>query len=180
MRELRRWQTTSTAPKSATEQPAGEWPSEVDVDAAAMALATFQGFELMPHGGFMRYRDGGFTESAFSRFTDQVRIVLQSASRPTEWRAIESAPRDGTRFLGATYCTTSLPGHESAELAPPWRYAVMWWDAEFDAVDFDDETGTQIYRGAWTAGSVGSWCYETYFEEQPTHWQPLPAPPETE
>ena len=93
----------------------------MDVDAAAMALATFQGFELMPHGGFMRYRDGGFTESAFSRFTDQVRIVLQSASRPTEWRAIESAPRDGTRFLGATYCTTSLPGHESAELAPPWR-----------------------------------------------------------
>ena len=62
----------------------------------------------------------------------------------SEWRPIETAPRDGTEVLGA------------------WEFA--WtggWCLE-----------PVIYReGAW----IVSWDHDA---AEPTHWMPLPKPPE--
>lgn len=85
------------------------------------------------------------------------------------WQDISTAPKDGTKFLGATF---------RADLAEPrWIISTMWWDDTFEDTGWDEEKGDLVYRGAWSAGRVGSWNYEEYAEEQPTRWMPLPAPP---
>jgi hypothetical protein len=55
----------------------------------------------------------------------------------------------------------------------------MWWDEHFENAGWDDKKDDVIYRAAWSSGRVGSWNYEEYAEEKPTHWMPLPAPPVT-
>lgn len=94
------------------------------------------------------------------------------------WQPIETAPKDGTRVLIATPATTALPGLERFELTPPWRFAVAWWDREFRSDGWDEESDGPNWISGWNAGRVGSWGMEEYFEETPTHWQPLPEPPE--
>jgi hypothetical protein len=94
-----------------------------------------------------------------------------------DWQPIETAPKDGTRFLGATHFSTCLPGCEEHEITEPWRYAVMWWDASFEQTGWDFEKDEPEHRGAWNAGRVGSWGHEENMEETPSHWRPLPAPP---
>lgn len=67
----------------------------------------------------------------------------------TDWMDIETAPRDGTPFLGAI----------------PWNDTGEW----------------EILRMSWVdhAGRFGDATYAPFIDdqEQPTHWQPLPAPP---
>jgi len=84
------------------------------------------------------------------------------------WRPIAEAPKDGTHFLGATF---------DARYTPNWRIAVMWWDDEFETTGWNEETESPGYRGGWCAGRVGSWSYEEYAEEEPTHFMPLPLSP---
>jgi hypothetical protein len=86
------------------------------------------------------------------------------------WQPIESAPKDGTTFLGAS------PNNSAAH---PWLIRVMWWDEHFENAGWDDKKDDVIYRAAWSSGRVGSWNYEEYAEEKPTHWMPLPPPPVT-
>jgi len=68
------------------------------------------------------------------------------------WRDIESAPRDGTAVLV----------YEPAEKS----MAVGWWEDHY----------VWVSPGAWITDYARSdtpvW--------RPTHWQPLPSPPETE
>ena len=67
------------------------------------------------------------------------------------WQPIETAPKDGTPFLAA------IPWE-----GEPWEILRMGWDKI--ACMFGDAT------------------YAPFIEdqEQPTHWQPLPAPPKEE
>ena len=81
----------------------------------------------------------------------------------TAWQPIETAPKDGTEILSVR---CSELGH--------LIYCVVRWEAEFELADWDDDA---LYRGAWTGDRVGSFNYEEYEEERPTHWMPLPAPP---
>lgn len=76
------------------------------------------------------------------------------------WRDIESAPRDGTVFLAAVPCPPDYP----AEFGPPeggWWWMLAEWDRQ----------GREVWSCYWD-GDPPSF--------QPTKWQPLPAPPETE
>jgi len=65
----------------------------------------------------------------------------------TKWQPIETAPRDGTVFLGS-YC----------ELCPPVIYK---WVGLF---------------GHFT-GQTKPFLYSATDYPQPTHWMPLPEPP---
>lgn len=85
----------------------------------------------------------------------------------SEWMPIESAPRDG-RIIGF------MPNR--VEGGKPYQ-AVIWWDDEFERLDWNEEKDDNDFRGGWCAGRVGSWGYEEYAEEHPECWQPLPAPP---
>jgi hypothetical protein len=73
---------------------------------------------------------------------------------PTGWQPIETAPQDGTRILlwraGHVICGRFDPDRRAAKPRPYWTH-----DAEF-------------LLGKLDARATA-----------PTHWQPLPAPPET-
>lgn len=80
------------------------------------------------------------------------------------WMPIESAPRDGTRILFYDPLSSGLIHSGN-------------WEAEFEPERWDKRKSRTIYRGAWTDHSVASFGYEELNEFNPTHWQPLPAPP---
>lgn len=72
----------------------------------------------------------------------------------TEWLPIETAPKDGTKVL---LHVVTPPGDSYATmvgLPEGWEST----EAGFWCVD----------RGEWTTGTAGD----------PTHWMPLPPPPE--
>lgn len=81
----------------------------------------------------------------------------------SEWRQIESAPKDGTRVI----------------LFGAFGVSPGYWDANFNGemaynADIDDYESI----GAWTNGQVENWGYEHEQQlNEPTHWIPLPAPP---
>jgi hypothetical protein len=81
-----------------------------------------------------------------------------------EWQLIESAPKDGTFVL--------LHVPEGLETGVVTVGAYSRFEPR------DDETG-RFKRGNWDgwlgmdADIMSSWC-------EPTHWQPLPAPPSQE
>lgn len=65
-----------------------------------------------------------------------------------EWRPIDSAPRDGTRFLI----------YES-----DGTYSVAWWDDKY----------IWVRPGAW----ISEYQRSDTLVRCPTHWMPLPPPP---
>lgn len=65
----------------------------------------------------------------------------------SEWMPIESAPKDGTKFL-------AWRDHEVAE-----AYVIQRDDGE-----------------VWTFGRTSAHV-SVFPSNKPTHWQPLPAPP---
>jgi len=81
------------------------------------------------------------------------------------WQPIETAPKDGTSVLLAE----QIQGHGFVQ-------TVGRWHAEFDS-EYNADNDEIYYRGAWTDGTVADWGMQEYAELQPTHWQPLPAPP---
>lgn len=82
---------------------------------------------------------------------------------PDPWRPIEEAPKDGKSVLLA--CDYDRHGKQRVSLA--------WWDDQFDKSEIS---------GCWIEG----WFYDYQEDEntpmrvefRPTHWKPLPAPPE--
>lgn len=82
------------------------------------------------------------------------------------WRPIETAPRDGTIVL----CAYRLNGET-------WAMDAMYWDAEFHTTYLDEEADDAVHTGAWTDGSIDA--NEDPMEFRPSHWMPLPAPPES-
>lgn len=83
----------------------------------------------------------------------------------SEWQAIETAPRDGTRLL--LWCVSATPDE-----GPPEEdiCAVGYWDA--DERFWDRETRSHV-TGRWI-GKPDTY-YAIYLT--PTHWMPLPRPP---
>ena len=88
------------------------------------------------------------------------------------WRPISEAPRDGTMLL--------LAEHMPNAAGSPWSIVTGWWDKNFENLGWDEEMADVSYRGAWNAGRVRSWNYQEYQEERPTHFRPLPPPPNPE
>lgn len=68
-----------------------------------------------------------------------------------EWQPIETAPKDGSRILGYT------PSWE------PHIVCLYWKDFQQDDPEFEH------------GGFVDDFINETFY---PTHWMPLPEPPE--
>lgn len=81
----------------------------------------------------------------------------------TDWQPISSAPRDGTHVLLA------IPvDRDPTDSLPPWFQIVGWWDDDINA-DGED--------AGWTDGTPANWNMQEYAIWEPTHWQPLPSPP---
>ncbi len=68
-----------------------------------------------------------------------------------EWQPIETAPRDGTRILGYS------PSKDAT-------VCETWWVEDY----LQDEWGVYI----------GGWDDDWDLNRKPTHWMPLPEPPQ--
>lgn len=74
------------------------------------------------------------------------------------WNPIEAAPKDGS------YILLYFPK------MPPWaQVSVGSWEPQEHAAK---------PRPYWTSQHERIWGIPTLRERQPTHWQPLPPPPE--
>lgn len=77
----------------------------------------------------------------------------------SEWQPIDTAPKDGTVFFG---------------FDPEDRYPqpMKWEEYEPQYAEEQEEPGYWTYAEALIADVVG--------EAKPTHWMPLPPPPESD
>lgn len=118
------------------------------------------------------WRDGSYAErvewlhTMFESKKRELEEFLSQPARTGEWLPMETAPRDGARILLAD-------SHFSGEGS--------WIEAMDDGVDYmGNDAGFMDahYRHFTCARSFGSDAYR-HAGCQPTHWQPLPAPPTT-
>jgi len=85
------------------------------------------------------------------------KIVYEAAQAhlDSQWKPIESAPKDGSRFLA----------YEKKENASTDASCFeCWWEEDYTI----DEWGVR----------VGAWDDDWALSREPTHWVPLPTPPE--
>ena len=80
----------------------------------------------------------------------------------TEWQPIETAPRDGTDILLMSNDAPGLPGGVADKCWAGNTAVAGWWGDERDG-------------GQWICYMSMVQDPELHFE--PTHWMPLPAPP---
>lgn len=86
------------------------------------------------------------------RLRAELEQAQQAAFNAMEWQPIETAPTDGTRIFACRL------GFEPQ---------VVRWNAKWCSLDFEDfDTDDQWHH--WYANT----------EYQPTHWMPLPPPPQ--
>lgn len=91
----------------------------------------------------------------------------------SEWKLIDSAPKDGSNIILA-WKAVDTPGGE-----PRWFQTIGCWDNKF-SLEWDDDAGKSINKAAWTDYTVASWAGEEFCELHPTHWAPLLTPPGTD
>lgn len=91
------------------------------------------------------------------------KLSQDSTGYAAAWRDIDTAPKDGTWVL----------------LYDPMANSLIYtgtWDAKFDS-NWNYESDNLEYKGAWTSYQAQSFGHEEYATLQPTHWMPLPDPP---
>lgn len=97
-------------------------------------------------------------ESAISLWNTRAALT---APQP-QWLPIESAPRDGTQVLVWS---------DELYIKP----YIAWWGVDQNAPEDGNE------QEEWLTGDGDSWSTGYYYTPcNPTHWMPLPAPPQTE
>lgn len=103
----------------------------------------------------------------------ELRAHAEQLERNGEWRDISTAPKDGTEFIG--YFPTFRECHDPTGFPP--RIAIALWRELSPTVNWElvDEA-QELWRRVITTPA--------FFESNdgdlidPTHWRPLPNPPE--
>lgn len=96
-------------------------------------------------------RSYGAGERPDNAIENALRLIAE-ARKAEEWQGIETAPKDGTHMLAS-----AIGG----------MYIFLW------VKDTDFVSGR---REGWTCGDQN--IEGLYYRVWPTHWRPLPAPPE--
>ena len=99
---------------------------------------------------------------AYAGAHDAQRIVVALAQQGGGWRSMDSAPKstsedvEGGKLVLGKYMLGYIP-----EIAkdPEGCMVVIWWEPNLNR---------------------GCWCSDAGENLKPTHWMPLPAPPQTE
>lgn len=82
-----------------------------------------------------------------------------------KWQPIDTAPKDGSRVLIGWF-----------DALRKWKVRAAYWDTHFNTV-WDYEENMPIEMPAWTDGAIESFASERITSYEPTHWMPLPQPP---
>jgi hypothetical protein len=106
----------------------------------------------------IREHTGPF-EVTNSRFRHAADAIL--ARLGDGWRPIESAPKDGTRIIGARF-------------GRYFRLALMWWQPEFEA--WISSACLMTMAPGYTVDGKSEKLHSPEIEN-PTHWMVFPAPP---
>lgn len=128
-------------------------PKELSETAATLlkeAIAE-QHFGEIAHWVAAPMKDVGTFEQ-FHDVVDRAEAAL-TAALSSQWRGMESAPKDGTDFLAV------LPPEETGE---GWEFHVLFYEAN-----------PRHPPSCW-------WTYDGGRFERFTHWMPLPPPPATQ
>lgn len=89
----------------------------------------------------------------------------------TEWRPIETAPRDGTLIIGAVFFTRWADNHREHDIAR------RWYQPEFDA--FISSCREMVMAPGYMINGKTRELHSPVIEPV-THWLPLPAAPAEE
>lgn len=108
---------------------------------------------------------------------DRARAALAAQPAPSEWRPIETAPKDGTRMLLAYQTPYKKWRRVIAFYAP--KLAIEGNDYGSDWCEYDEATDRYFLPEGWYE------CIENWDDYssvhmtgvEPTHWMPLPPAP---
>ena len=90
----------------------------------------------------------------------------------SEWKTIESAPRDGTPFIGAFFSIRWADNHRKHDIVR------CWYQPEFEA--FISSCREMTMHNGYTFEDGSTSQLHSPEIEPVTHWMPLPPPPETD
>lgn len=110
----------------------------------------------------------------------QARIAELEAKQEPQWQPIETAPKETPLLL---YCpeTPDFPGYDKPPSAAQHLFVGWFGFAAHDGRGPPDRwvfqcVTTEVFYGGEL---TGSWDEYEWTECKPTHWRPLPTPPET-
>jgi hypothetical protein len=125
----------------------------------------FEKWRLSDNPTVIFRRDSYYPERYENHITELMWSGWQAALS-SQWRDIESAPKDGTPFLGYG---GQVVGHDGVRnVAGKGCYELRYSEVTLE----NGETYKGFVTTEYTHADGGGFTYK-----YPTHWQPLPAPP---
>lgn len=146
--------------------------SEIELKARIISILSGHTREMEGYSYFSS--NPGIPEDEYEDIADEVMAALAP-----QWQPIESAPKDGTIIIGFSAAVGEPMLFRF--IAPHEFLTAGEREMQLNVPDFGalKEVEEWLYREAWFYAdfSVGDICESAC---QPSHWQPLPAPPEVE
>lgn len=110
-------------------------------------------------------------ESRTAQEVFDIDIMCDRNTRASGWQPIETAPKDGTPFIGAFFSIRWADSHRKNDIVR------CWWQPEFEA--FISSCREMVMAEGYTINGKSRELHSPAIEPV-THWMPLPPTPQGE